>query len=57
MSILQIATFGVHIDEMVSDKEVRGAAGEMGKHKMMQTKALLKISMAGAFVEESGICL
>lgn len=42
---------------MVSDKEVGRVVGKMGKHEMMQMKALLKISMASAFVEETGICL
>lgn len=42
---------------MVSDKEVRGGVAGMGKHVTVQMKALLKISMAGAFVEECGIGL
>ncbi|OMO81657.1 hypothetical protein CCACVL1_12319 [Corchorus capsularis] len=29
----------------------------MGKHEMMQTKALLKVFVVGAFMEENGVRL
>ena len=54
---IHVTTFAVHIDEMVSDKEVRRVDGVVGKHVAVQKNAFLEAFVASTCVEESGIDL
>jgi hypothetical protein len=53
---IQVATFAVHVDEMVSNKEV-GRGGVVGKHVVVQRNTFLEAFVASTCVEESGIDL
>jgi len=46
---IQVATFAVHVDEMVSNK--------VGKHVVVQRNTFLEAFVASTCVEESGIDL